>query len=123
MSVRFFADHCVANSVVAELTKAGHQVHELRDHLPTDAADQVVIQMAQSLDAVLLSLNGDFADIVSYPPADYKGIVALRVRNHPETLPQAVKKLLEYLNDHPDAEHYVGKLFLVEPHQIRTRGA
>lgn len=123
MSVRFLADHCVATSVIAQLTNAGHEVHQLRDHLPTDAADPDVIQMAQSLDAVLLSLNGDFADIVSYRPADYKGIVALRVRNHPETLSQTVTKLIDYLKAHPDADHYVGKLFIVEPHQIRSRGA
>ena len=41
-----------------------------------------MISKAQELDSVLLSLNGDFADIVAYPPANYKGIIALQVGNH-----------------------------------------
>jgi hypothetical protein len=29
-------------------------------------------------------LNGDLADIVAYPPAQFKGIVALQILSHPE---------------------------------------
>jgi hypothetical protein len=36
----------------------------------------MVIAKAQKLDSILLSLNGDFADIVTYPPKSYQGIVA-----------------------------------------------
>ena len=50
------------------------------------------------MDAILLSLNGDFADIVTYPPASYKGIVALQLRNHPEILPQLMARLMVFLN-------------------------
>jgi hypothetical protein len=28
-----------------------------------------------------------------------------------------------YLENHPDRGHFVGKLFLVEPHRLRVRGA
>ena len=121
MRLRFFADHCVANSVVNALIVAGHEVFRLRDHLPADAPDPEVIEKAQTLNSILLSLNGDFADIVSYPPAGYKGIVALRARNHPESLPQIIALLLEYLKANPQQDHYQGKLLIVEPHQIRSR--
>jgi predicted nuclease of predicted toxin-antitoxin system len=36
----------------------------LRDVLPVESADALVIAKAQEIDAILLSLNGDFADIV-----------------------------------------------------------
>ena len=36
----------------------------------------MVIAKAQKLDSTLLSLNGDFADIVTYPPKSYQEIVA-----------------------------------------------
>jgi predicted nuclease of predicted toxin-antitoxin system len=121
MALRFFADHCVPRAVQTSLASAGHEVLALKDHLPTDAPDPSVIAKAQELDAVLLSVNGDFMDIVTYPPADYKGIIGLQVRNHPEVLPEIVRKLLEYLTAHPDPAHYEGKLFLVEPHRIRVR--
>src|SRR5256885_1040333 len=72
MSLRFFTDHCVPNSVIQVLRDAGHEVFILKEHIPQDSDDPVVIAKAQELDAVLVSLNGDFADIVTYPPSDYK---------------------------------------------------
>ena len=121
MSLKFFADHCVSNSVVQTLRDAGHEVFWLRDYIPRDSADPIVISKTQELGAILLSLNGDFADILTYPPANYKGIIALQVRNHPEIIPQIMTKLKGYLSSHPDMDHYKGKLFLVEVHRIRVR--
>jgi hypothetical protein len=57
----------------------------LRDH--KNSPDESVIAKAQELNAILLSLNGDFADIVRYPPAQFDGIVALQIRDHPEIIP------------------------------------
>lgn len=73
----------------------------LRSHLPINAKDPDVIDCAQSLDAVLVTLNGDFADIINYPPAHFGGIIALQVRNHPESLLAIVMRLLTYLGETP----------------------
>jgi predicted nuclease of predicted toxin-antitoxin system len=121
MGLRFFADHCVSNAIIQTLCDADHEVLRLRDHLPINSPDAVVIEEAQQLDALLLSLNGDFADIVTYPPADYKGIIALQVRNHPEIIPQLMTRLQDYLSSHLDMNYYRGKLLLVEVHRIRIR--
>ena len=78
--MRFFADHCVPESIATKLEAKGHEVLRLRNQMATDAPDTDVIEKAQSLDAVLLSLNGDFSDIVRYPPSKYGGIVSMQVR-------------------------------------------
>jgi len=122
MALRFFADHCVANAIAVSLLSSGHLVLRLRDYLPTDAPDPMVIAKAQSLDAILLSINGDFADIINYPPHRFNGIIALRVRNHPQVTAQVSARLVDYLAMHPNPDHYIGKLFIVESHQIRIRG-
>jgi len=70
MVLRFFADHCVSNSVIQALRDAGYEVLRLKEHIPTDSPDLFVVSTAQELDAVLVSLNGDCADIVTYPPAN-----------------------------------------------------
>jgi hypothetical protein len=103
------------------LRDAGHDVLRLRDQLPIESPDPVVIAKAQELDALLLSLNGDFADIVSYPPANYQGIIALQVRNHPEIIPPLMARLCGYLSLHSDRQYYRGKLLVVEVHRIRVR--
>jgi hypothetical protein len=82
----------------------------------------VVISKAQEHEAILVSLNGDFADIVAYPPEKYRGIIALQVRNHPEIIPQIMDKLNGFLSSHSEAVYYAGKLLLIEAHRIRIRG-
>lgn len=124
MALRFFADHCISNSVIEILRDAGHEVLRLRNHIAPDSPDPAVISKAQELDAVLISLNGDFSDIVTYPPEKYKGIISLQVRNHPEIILQIMLRLTDFLSSHPDKEYYMymGKLFLAEVHRIRIRG-
>ena len=121
MSLTFFADHCVPNSVIQILRDAGHEVRILKEHIPRDSDDPVVIAKAQELPAILVSLNGDFSDIVTYPPSNYKGIIALQVRNHPRVIPALMQRLLDYLAAHPDMSSYEGQLLLVEAHRIRVR--
>lgn len=120
MGLRFFADHCIPNSIIQRLLDAGHEVLRLRDHIPVESPDSVVITTAQKLDSILISLNGDFADKLNYPPEKYKGIIALQVKNHPEVISQLTVRLINYLSSYPDMGSYAGKLIL-EVNRIRIR--
>ena len=121
MSLRFFSDQCVPSEISESLKRGGHEVVLLREVLPINSRDLAVIAKAQQLGAILLSLNGDFADISTYPPSRYAGIVAVQLHNHPETIPYLMAGLLGFLSDHPDQIFYRGKLLIVEPHRIRIR--
>ncbi|PYV32507.1 MAG: hypothetical protein DMG22_13095 [Acidobacteria bacterium] len=121
MALRFFADHCVSNFIINSLREAGHTVLLLKEYLAVESTDAAVIGKGQELDAILLSLNGDFADIVTYPPSRFKGIAALQIRNHPEITPHLVQRLRRYLDQHPSPEHYRGKLLVIEVDRIRVR--
>lgn len=65
MALRFLADHCISNTIVQALRDAAHEVVRLKDVLPVESPDTTVIAKAQEIDAILLSMNGDFADIVT----------------------------------------------------------
>ncbi|HXG18372.1 MAG TPA: DUF5615 family PIN-like protein [Methylomirabilota bacterium] len=121
MPLRFFTDHCVPNAVIQTLRTAGHEVLILKEHIPRDCDDPRVIAKAQELEAILVSLNGDFADIVAYPPSSYKGIIALQVKDHPEVIPTLMQRLITYLSTHPQMSDYKGQLLVVEGHRIRIR--
>ena len=121
MSLRLFSDQCVPAEITDTLRQAGHQVTLLREVIPIRSPDPVVIAKAQEQGAILLSLNGDFADIVAYPPANFLGILAVQLHNHPEIIPPLMERLLAFFNTHPAHEFYHGKLFLVEVHRIRIR--
>ena len=121
MSLRFLADHCVPASIPVALRLDGHGVTLLRDVLPIRSPDALVISKAKELDLILLSLNGDFADIVAYPPRNYRGIIAIQLHNHPEVIPQVMQQLRGYMHAHPTQQEYERKLLIVEPHRIRVR--
>src|SRR2546425_4701832 len=68
MSLRFFADHCVSNSVIARLRNAGHEVFLLKEHIPPDSDDPVVLakfffssrrRHTRSVSAFLLNRSSD----------------------------------------------------------------
>ena len=121
MSLTFFADQCVPSSVVRRLREAGHVVLILKEHIPPTSIDPIVIAKAQELGAILVTLNGDFSDIVTYPPRNYQGIVSLQIRNHPEAINLLMDRLIAYCSQYPEPVHYEGKLLLVESHRIRIR--
>ena len=121
MSLRFLSDQCVPSEITESLKQRGHDVTLLREVLPINSPDPAVIAKAQHLGAILLSLNGDFADIITYPPSQYIGIVAVQLNNHPETIPYLMAGLLGLLSEHSDQMFYRGKLLVVEPHRIRIR--
>jgi predicted nuclease of predicted toxin-antitoxin system len=121
-ALRFSADHCVPTSIIHSLQEQEHEVFRLRDCIPKDSPDAIVIQTAQEYNAILLSLNGAFLDIITYPPTDYKGIIGIQLKNHPELIPRLMQRLNAYLSEHPSMQEYAGKLFIVEVHRIRIRG-
>lgn len=108
MNLSFFIDQCVPNIVGLNLRDAGYQVFFLRENIPIDSPDPVVIKTAQKFNSILVSLNGDFADIISYPPANYQGIISLQVKNHPEIIPQMLTVSYPFAQDddeHNDEKH------------------
>jgi hypothetical protein len=97
------------------------EVTLLRQVLPIRSLDSAVIKKAQELDSILLTVNGDFADVVEYPPANFGGIIALQLHNHPEIVRAVIEQLCRFIHEHTDRDFYRGKLFLVEVHRVRIR--
>jgi predicted nuclease of predicted toxin-antitoxin system len=121
MALRFLADHCISNTIIRTLRDATHEVVRLKDVLPVESLDTIVVAKAQEISAILLSMNGDFADIVTYPPKNYMGIVAFQMRIHAEVLDHLIVRFKGYSRVHSEMEHYRGKSPVVEVNRIRVR--
>lgn len=67
----------------------------------------------------LVTLDLDFADVRNYPPANYSGIIVLRLADQSRT---AVLRVLQRLLPALRTESLVGKLWIVDEVQIRIRG-
>jgi len=116
MELQLFADQCMPTVVIESLCSAGYEYMQLKDFLPIESLDSIVISKTLELDAILITLICAFAKILDYSPIDYQGILSLQIRNHPEILLQIVAQLKDYLSANPDMSHYQSKLFLVEAH-------
>ena len=89
-------DQCVPRRYLRLLHEWGYAASPLADHAAIDSLDERVIAVAQSLDAVLLTIDLDFANILDYPPRDNHGIIVLRYRAMDEgTLDATLRQLLE----------------------------
>jgi predicted nuclease of predicted toxin-antitoxin system len=71
-------DECVPAKYRRFLESWGYEVTLLREISKPSDPDERVIELAQNLDAVLLTVDMDFANIVDYPPQNFAGIVVVR---------------------------------------------
>jgi predicted nuclease of predicted toxin-antitoxin system len=112
-------DNCVPRRYVRLLQNWGFTAVLLHEHLPQDATDPEVIDMATRLDAVLLTIDLDFANILDYPPDNYRGIIVLRYQiEDQDDLDATLKVTLDDLY----REDLRGKLVIVSPQRYRVRG-
>ncbi|MBN1285889.1 MAG: DUF5615 family PIN-like protein [Anaerolineae bacterium] len=95
-------DHCTPRKFAALLRQQGYTVTTVIKHIPADSGDSKVLALAHSLDAVLLTVDMDFSNILEYPPDTLlSGIIVLRVSLATEQA--VIQQLLECLKHlHPD---------------------
>lgn len=83
------------------------------------ADDSAIRQHAITQQQILVTLDGDFANITRYTPAGTPGVIWLKL--HPpseESIAQALQKILKELTAHMLAS----KLAVIDEHTIRLRG-
>lgn len=90
-------DHCVPRKFLRLLHEWGYEATLLRQHIAPDSDDPDVITTAQELDAVLFTVDMDFANILDYSPEDYQGIVVMRYQAGKEE--ESISVLKQALND------------------------
>ena len=98
--------------------ESGHHADTVIDEGMAGAADAEVMAACLAEDRILVTLDMDFADIRSYPPSEFPGIVVLRLAN------QARDRLLELGTALVDAlarSSPSGQLWIVESTRVRIR--
>lgn len=111
-------DHNVPAKFTRLPNEWGYAASRLTEHLEADADDVDVIVLAQHLDAALLTIDLDFANILDYPPARYGGILVMR---YPAVVEDAVTNTLHQALDDMYRDGLRGKLVIIEPTRYRVR--
>ncbi len=85
----------------------------LRGHSDTDIA-----RICRQESRIIVTLDLDFSDIRVYPPADYEGIIVLRLNDQSRaSVLQALERAIALF----DTESLAGRLWIVDGHQARIR--
>ena len=102
----------------ALLQQDGHDCRTVYDEALNGAPDQRVIDTCQAEGRALLTLDLDFADLRTYPPSDYPGIIVFRpAEPDKEHVLRLVARTLSVL----DHEPVVHSLWIVEEDRVRIR--
>ena len=116
--MRFKTDENIPLEAVALLRAAGHDALSVFDQSLAGQPDGRIATVCQGEDRALITLDTDFSDIRTYPPADYPGLLVLRLpRQSVPEVTRIVRRLLEVLK----RNNCRGQLWIVERNRIRVR--
>lgn len=99
-------------------TESGHDAATVLDEGIGGATDTAVVSACLAEERVLITQDLDFADIRTYPPAEYPGLVVFRLADQGRNrLLQVSAALLETLARSSPK----GQLWIVEDTRVRIR--
>lgn len=101
------------------LRESAHDVVSVADLGLCGADDAIVRQVAIRESRILVTLDGDFANVLRFPVEDTPGVIRLRV--HPPTedaVAAVLSSAIRQLND----LNLTGRLVIVDGRRIRIRG-
>ncbi len=112
-------DENLPAEVTALFRNAGHDVLSVLDQALGGHPDEVIAAAGAREHRVIVTLDLGFADIRSYPPQDFYGILVLRLRSQDKSnILQVIQRLLPKF----DGETLTGRLWIVDDSTIRIRG-
>lgn len=101
------------------LRRAGHLALDVRDVGLRGHSDADVFAFAQTQEAILITADKGFANVLSFPPGSHAGLIVLRVPNEFPT--KKVNELLLQALAQLEDETLKGLLVIIEPGRLRIR--
>jgi predicted nuclease of predicted toxin-antitoxin system len=120
--MRFLVDANMPRSTLALLASLGHTGEHVRDIGLGHAPDSQIAAHARNGGAALITRDLDFADIRHYPPADFQGIVVVRMPDD-AVAHTIVNQLQRFLKQTELTAQLPGHLVILEPDRVRFRPA
>jgi predicted nuclease of predicted toxin-antitoxin system len=100
------------------LRSAGHDATTVLDQNLGGRSDPDIARICQREGLVIVTLDTDFADIRTYPPERYPGLIVLRLKTQDKLhVLNVLNRLIPALSSEP----LQGRLWIVEEERIRIR--
>jgi len=116
--MRFKIDENLPLQAAELLRTAGHDAATVLEQQMGGTDDATLSEVCRHEGRALVTLDAGFADIRSYPPRDYPGIMVLRPESQSR---EAIVSLLDGVLGLLDREALERKLWIVEEGRVRIR--
>ena len=114
MSLRILCDENIPGAIVLFLKEKGWDVVRVEGGSP----DPEIANQARREKRILLTFDSDFANILTYPPGDYFGIVRLNIS--PPFIDIVIRAIKNMFEEFKSQEDFRGKLIIVEASRFRV---
>ncbi len=116
--MKFKIDENLPNDIIGILKAAGHEAFSVHQE-NMSGADASLASLVVREKLCLITLDLGFGDIRTYPPAQYHGLIILRIKKQDK---HAILSLVQRLIPLFETEAVTGRLWIVEDDRIRLRG-
>lgn len=76
--MRFLIDNNLSFKIAAVLNDAGHDAVHVRDHVPPTASDETIMELARTLDRIVISADTDFGTLLARQQATTPSVLLVR---------------------------------------------
>lgn len=116
--MKFKIDENLPIELAEMLNDAGHDASTVYLQKLDGEPDSVIAQVCQLEERAIVTLDVGFSNIQIYPPAEFSGIIVLRlVRQDKLHVMDVFKRVIQMLSE----EEIVRKLWIVDEQRIRIR--
>ena len=120
--MRFFLDSNMPRRCLAVLTAHGHEAGHARDIGLGAEPDSKIVEHVKAAQSVLVTRDLDFADVRTYPPETFHGIVVMRMPD--DAVAEEIADVLSrFLSHAPWTLMLPGRLCILERDRVRFRPA
>jgi predicted nuclease of predicted toxin-antitoxin system len=115
----FKIDENMPIEVADLLTQAGYDAITISEQNLIGTTDANLANICQKENRVLVTLDADFADIRTYQPKNFSGIIVMRLNRQDKTkVVEVFRRIIRLFSKEPIEKH----LWVVEENRIRVRG-
>ncbi len=117
--MRFKIDENLPPESSAFLQNSGHDALTVWDQKLQGQLDLTIARVCQEEQRIFITLDLDFADIRTYPPDQYSGLIVMRLNSQSRT---SVLRALQGLLPILEKERIDGHLWIVDETTVRIHG-
>ncbi len=116
--MKFKVDENLPTELTEILSDAGHDAVTILEEKMGGAPDEEIAALCRKEERAIVTLDTDFADLRSYPPAEYPGIVVFRLQRQDKShVLEVGRRFVAAL----ERERLANRLWIVEEGRIRIR--